>query len=44
MALLAHLGLHGDQPIGGLLADIVFLLGPALMLGALWLVMRRRAR
>jgi hypothetical protein len=43
MALLAHLGLHGDRPIDGVLADLVLLLGPVVLLAAVWALLRRAA-
>ncbi len=40
----AHLGSHGGHPLSGLVADLVLLAGPALLVGAAWLVVNRIGR
>lgn len=41
LQILAHAGVHGDQPIGGALADLVYLLGPVLIAACAWMLVRR---
>ena len=42
--LIAHVGFHGDHPLAGLVADLIFLAGSALLLAAAWLVVHRTGR
>ena len=42
--LIAHVGFHGSNPVTGLVADLVFLAGSALLLVAAWLVVHRTGR
>ena len=42
--LIAHVGFHGSHPLSGFVADLVFLAGPALLLGVAWLVVHRTGR
>ena len=41
---IAHLGFHGSHPLTGLVADLIFLAGSALLLVAAWVVVHRTGR